>query len=71
MKTCGTGPCLWQEAIKFYLDLGKGWKRCLMIDSAFSHNARATMQPRGVDNKDTALKIYLSYRTLCSQNGAG
>lgn len=62
---------LWQEAIKLYLDLGKGGKRCLMIDSAFSDNAHATMQPRSVGNKDTALKICLNYRTLRSQNGAG
>lgn len=60
-----------QEAIELCLDLGKGGKRCLMIDSAFSDNSHTTVQPRSADNKDTALKIFLNYRTLSSQNGAG
>lgn len=59
------------EAIKLCLDLGKGGKRCLMIDPAFSDIAHTTMQPRSVDNKDKALKIFLNYRTHHSQNGAG
>lgn len=51
---------------------GLWWgKRCFMIDSAFSDNAHTTMQPRSIDNKDTALKTFLNYRTLHSQNGVG
>lgn len=49
---------------------GQGGESCLMIDSAFSDNAHTTMLPRSVDNTDTALKTFLNYRTLNSQNGA-
>lgn len=66
-----TDEDLWHRSIKFCLDLGKGGKRCLMVESAFSDNAHTIMQPRSIDNKDTALKTFLNYRTLHSQNGAG
>lgn len=66
-----TDEDLWVQIHKAFLDLGKGGKRCLMIDSSFSDNAHTIMQPRSIDNKDTALKTFLNYRTLHSQNGAG